>query len=223
MLQKSLKVAIALSFIMLMGQQSCQTTPSGQGNRRSTAPGQTDATAAAAPSSRSNVPGDRGPNSSVTCGSPQNTFQCMMCNCHLEAGNQSYEGKVAVNRVVMTRARMSSYPNSVCGVIYQRAQFSWTLQRSTRNKTISGSAYNNCYNSVREAYNSTGHFASHYHANYVSPGWRRGCSGRFTIGAHHFYRTCGGQRPAPASGSGSDSVAQLFLRGEDLNVQKCSL
>lgn len=41
-----------------------------------------------------------------------------------EAGNQPYEGKVAVGAVVMNRVRSGAYPNSVYSVIYASGQFS---------------------------------------------------------------------------------------------------
>lgn len=41
-----------------------------------------------------------------------------------EAGNQPYEGQVAVGAVVMNRVRSSIYPNSISEVIYQSGQFS---------------------------------------------------------------------------------------------------
>ena len=40
-----------------------------------------------------------------------------------EAGNQPYEGQVAVGAVVMNRVRSGSYPNSISEVIYQSGQF----------------------------------------------------------------------------------------------------
>lgn len=40
-----------------------------------------------------------------------------------EAGNESYEGKLAVGAVVMNRVRSSSYPNTVSGVINAPSQF----------------------------------------------------------------------------------------------------
>lgn len=42
---------------------------------------------------------------------------------YCEAGNQSYEGQVAVGAVVMNRVRSGSYPNSISEVIYQSGQF----------------------------------------------------------------------------------------------------
>ncbi len=40
-----------------------------------------------------------------------------------EAGNQPYEGQVAVGAVVMNRVRSGVYPNSISSVIYQSGQF----------------------------------------------------------------------------------------------------
>lgn len=41
----------------------------------------------------------------------------------VEAGGESYEGKLAVASVVMNRVNSSKYPNTISGVIYQRGQF----------------------------------------------------------------------------------------------------
>ena len=41
-----------------------------------------------------------------------------------EAGNQPYEGQIAVGAVVLKRVKSSVYPNSVSEVIYQSGQFS---------------------------------------------------------------------------------------------------
>ena len=40
-----------------------------------------------------------------------------------EAGNQPYEGQVAVGAVIMNRVRSGSYPNSIEEVVYQSGQF----------------------------------------------------------------------------------------------------
>ena len=42
----------------------------------------------------------------------------------LEAGNEPYEGQVAVGAVIMNRVRSDGYPNSISGVVYQAGQFS---------------------------------------------------------------------------------------------------
>lgn len=40
-----------------------------------------------------------------------------------EAGNQPYEGQVAVGAVIMNRVRSAVYPNSIAEVVYQAGQF----------------------------------------------------------------------------------------------------
>lgn len=156
----------------------------------------------------STTPGDQGPEGSVRCDSPQSTFQCMMCNCHHETEGESYRGKVAVGKVVMTRVGMSEYPNSVCGVIYQHAQFSWTSMRVKRNETISGASYRNCYQAVQESLAFRGHFASHFHTPAVTPRWRKNCRVLERIGGHIFYESCRGYSRAP-EGGGSEAVSKL--------------
>ena len=54
----------------------------------------------------------------------QSQYQELMASIiFCEAGNQPYEGQVAVGAVIMNRVRSSAYPNSIEGVIYQSGQF----------------------------------------------------------------------------------------------------
>lgn len=48
----------------------------------------------------------------------------------IEAGNECYEGQVAVGSVVMNRVRSGSYPNSVGNVIFARGQFATSRMSS---------------------------------------------------------------------------------------------
>ena len=50
---------------------------------------------------------------------------CMVRTIHFEAADQSREGRVAVAQVVMNRVHSPYYPNTVCEVVKQPAQFSW--------------------------------------------------------------------------------------------------
>ena len=47
----------------------------------------------------------------------------LACLIQAEAGNQSYEGKLAVGNVVLNRVKSGKYPNSISKVIYQPGQF----------------------------------------------------------------------------------------------------
>ena len=51
-------------------------------------------------------------------------LKLLACLVHTEAGNQSYEGRLAVANVVLNRMKSSKYPNTMKEVIYQPGQFS---------------------------------------------------------------------------------------------------
>lgn len=55
---------------------------------------------------------------------------CLAKNIYYESGFEPYEGKLAVATVTMNRVQHKDFPNTVCGVVYQRnsrgCQFSWT-------------------------------------------------------------------------------------------------
>ena len=57
-------------------------------------------------------------------------------NIYFEAGNQSLSGKEAVALVTLNRMRASNYPDTVCGVVYQRKQFSWTFLKKNHNPPL---------------------------------------------------------------------------------------
>lgn len=53
----------------------------------------------------------------------EDELKLLACLVHSEAGNQSYEGKLAVANVVLNRVKSSKYPNTIEKVIYQSGQF----------------------------------------------------------------------------------------------------
>lgn len=66
---------------------------------------------------------DTGNDSSSTSASAGD-LELLSTIIYCEAGNQSYEGQLAVGSVIMNRVASSSFPNSISGVIYQSGQFS---------------------------------------------------------------------------------------------------
>lgn len=205
------RILLFLTLISLLGLGSCLTSTSSQ----------TPATGSAArgdrdrgftslrpnlrtddKSSAADVPvaGDLGPNGSINCANQRNSFECAMCTCHGETGNQRDEGQVAVMKVIMTRVGMDSYPNTVCGVTKQGlSRYRRTRRKSdlaftyyaASNFTLRGAEYANCYNEVKEGLAFRGHFASHYHADYVRASWIPDCwGGKEQIQTHIFYEVC---------------------------------
>lgn len=64
---------------------------------------------------------------------------------YCEAGNQSYEGQLAVGAVVINRVLSSRYPDTVAGVIYQNKQFSPVGDGHLALALAENRATQNCY------------------------------------------------------------------------------
>lgn len=109
-------------------------------------------------------------------------LQCLATNVYKEARGESQEGQVAVARVTLNRVENKHYPKTICGVVYQPYQFSWT-------KNYRQVVYNfSALNASIIAYNATDDFkATHYHNHTVKPSWRKRLKEGVTINNHTFY------------------------------------
>jgi len=127
-------------------------------------------------------------------------LRCLTQAVYYEAAYEPLAGRRAVAQVVLNRMRHPAFPNSVCGVVYQGVnkpvcQFSFTCDGSL-NRRPSPTAWKEAEIVARDALN--GHveqyvgYATHYHANYVSPYWAPKLVKIAKIGAHIFYRWPGG-------------------------------
>ncbi len=128
---------------------------------------------------------------------PKNDLQCMAENIYYEAGGQSYAGKIAVGLVVLNRLKLPSYPNTICGVIYEGSrsaacQFSWTCNK--RNPISKNS--DNWMQSLRaatELLNGKNKVdivegATNFHASSVKPSWAKRLKFVARIDEHLFYK-----------------------------------
>lgn len=123
---------------------------------------------------------------------------CLAKGIYFEARGEPVKGQMAVAQVIMNRVREGYYPNSVCGVVFEGAhrrnkcQFSfacdgrkdvprnqklWTLAKDIAQRTMDG-----------EIWLADIGYASHYHADYVRPRWRRYMKKIKKVGVHIFYR-----------------------------------
>lgn len=67
-----------------------------------------------------------------------------------EAGNQSYEGKVAVGAVVLNRVRSGAYPNTINGVVYASGQFT-PAGSGALDRRIAAGVNSSCIQAAAEA------------------------------------------------------------------------
>lgn len=57
------------------------------------------------------------------------SLDCMIRNVYMEARGEDLKGKMLVASVVINRSKDQHYPSTICGVVYQPHQFSWTSNK----------------------------------------------------------------------------------------------
>lgn len=129
-------------------------------------------------------------------------LQCMTANIYFEARSESTRGMEAVAHVTMNRVKSKRYPKSVCAVVFQRKQFSWTHQKSWKaiNAVVTGKvskqdkvAYDRAYKIALQSMLGLAKVpgldnSMFYHATYVNPRWASKMQRVAKIGLHIFYR-----------------------------------
>jgi spore germination cell wall hydrolase CwlJ-like protein len=126
--------------------------------------------------------------------------QCLTMAVYYEAATEPDDGQRAVAQVVLNRVAHPSYPNTVCGVVFQGSerstgcQFTFTCDGSLARRPM---AY--WWDRARRVadaalagfvYGPVG-LATNYHATYVHPTWADSLLRVATIGTHRFYRLPG--------------------------------
>ncbi len=121
---------------------------------------------------------------------------CLAANIYFEARGESQRGQIAVGMVTMNRYQSGRFAKSVCGVVWDRGQFSWTFDQYS-DTPRPGPIWTNIVRIAKRVIagewyhrDPTG-TASHYHANYVHPFWASKFKLTAQIGNHLFYRMPG--------------------------------
>jgi hypothetical protein len=63
---------------------------------------------------------------------------CLARNIYFEARGEGARGQYAVAAVTLNRVREKRWPDGVCGVVYQKKQFSWTISRPMSQPAVIG-------------------------------------------------------------------------------------
>ena len=118
-------------------------------------------------------------NEAVTASTDDVTLLAAIIQC--EAGNELYEGQVAVGAVVMNRVRAAGYPGSIYEVIYQRGQFPPAGRGAVASIAANGPK-SSCIQAAQEALNGADNTGS-------ATCFSRASSGHagVVIGNHVFY------------------------------------
>ena len=144
---------------------------------------------------------------------PSEEVNCLAKNVYFEAKNQGKAGWLAVAFVTLNRMKDSRFPNTICEVVTQgptkpswqdpqkeipirhKCQFSWYCDGKAddirdKNKYKDILIYINIMLNQATRYDiiDITDGATHYHADYVFPAWRRTKTKTIEIDDHIFYR-----------------------------------
>jgi N-acetylmuramoyl-L-alanine amidase len=128
---------------------------------------------------------------------------CLTANLYFEARGEGVKGLKAVADVTLNRVKSKKYPPSVCKVVFQKHQFSWTnevpwdqIQKALNHVEPSKnpqevSAYHQAYKEAKKTLLGRPRVLSEsvlwYHTKEVKPKWRNNLKVHTIIGSHIFY------------------------------------
>lgn len=123
-------------------------------------------------------------------------LSCLAEAVYHEARGESAKGQAAVAEVILNRVDSRAFPSTVCGVINQPSQFSYTIggRKPIRNKAAYLRARAIAEAALAGAPRTLTGGATYFHTPAVRPSWARRFQRTVQIGSHIFYRR--GQRIA---------------------------
>jgi len=122
---------------------------------------------------------------------------CLAQNIFFEARSESLASQAMIAEVTFNRALSKNFPNTICEVVWQRKQFSWTHDGKhddpTRMSFLDREAWKEIYKAAELIINNPEGYlpktgATHYHADYVKPYWASEMKYLGKVGSHLFYK-----------------------------------
>ncbi len=127
---------------------------------------------------------------STTIALEKTQMGCLALNIYHEARGESLEGQKAVAAVTLNRVRSGKFPGSVCAVVWQASQFSWTLtQRSYFPTDMKAwvQAMDIAKSSLDKKAAAEYDNLLYYHSKRVRPSWSKHKRFVARVGSHLFY------------------------------------
>ena len=117
-------------------------------------------------------------------------LNCLAGAVYFEAKSEALTGQLAVGRVIVARSKSGRFPNSYCGVVFQRAQFSFVRGGGLPGIDRRSKQWRNAVAIAQIAHGGTWRSpvegALFFHAAHVSPSWKR--TRMAQVQNHVFYR-----------------------------------
>ena len=116
------------------------------------------------------------------------SLACLTEALYFEARGEGVSGQRAVAEVILNRVDSGAFPNSVCGVVHQRGQFSYKKGRNMSNAAAAARARQIAAEAIAGAPRSLTDGATYFHTTSVRPSWSKRFTRTARIGSHLFYR-----------------------------------
>ena len=113
---------------------------------------------------------------------------CLAFAIYFEARGESIDGKLAIVDVILERVIDKRWPDTICGVVKQKEQFSFYSSNLIINDITAYKEAVTIANHVLHGYVPAIVDANHYHTLDVSPKWARNKRAIMIIGNHKFYK-----------------------------------
>lgn len=107
-------------------------------------------------------------------------IECLARNIYFEARGESPAGQMAVGQVTINRSKQEEFPDSICGVVHQKSQFSWLWDgkpdKITQPKVYAGIElmaeylYDDYY--VNQRVPDLVNGAAYFHTRWINPRWK---------------------------------------------------
>lgn len=123
---------------------------------------------------------------------PKEEIKCLASNIYYEGRGEPYDGRLAIAMVTVNRIQYDNYPNTICKVVYQPGQFSWTAHQHLLKNPFSwyqslNLARKVLANNRLDNLTDNTHSAVNFHVISVNPDWPS-VEKTVIIGHHIFYR-----------------------------------
>jgi spore germination cell wall hydrolase CwlJ-like protein len=113
---------------------------------------------------------------------------CLAKNIYHESRGESVRGQEAVALVTLNRVRDPRWPDTICKVVYERNQFSWTRKpKPIKNAAAWNRSLALAYKVLNGNILLVNFKAVYFHTPQVNPRWKHSVRKVASIGNHIFY------------------------------------
>lgn len=115
---------------------------------------------------------------------PQKEVACLAKNVYHEARGEPYAGQLAVAYTTLNRVKHKAFSNTICAVVFEKGQFSWTSDNNKTKQKVPKKYYQLARLAISK-HKRVKFKALYFHNTSINPKWKHKKLAK--IGNHVFY------------------------------------